>query len=349
MSIIGNDDRQASGYANVVYGKTGINDFTGALISNDLVATMDVSNDTNAIININGINISATKVYADVYNKLALYQLQTTTSVKPLTPGVNSQQYLNLGTTLVSFDEHNKQSSQKTSYNNSAKLEKQFIEGSYYYTYTKLTYTNDIKELTPSGSNGSPILNQKGELVGFHHYSTADNRYPETQYNFGIAIDDNFKSVIIEYDLKVNSSTANNTEYTNSFGNRSTIHRYIDTERSTHVYTTSVGAINDFGNDSPRFRLEGQITDGNGDSNDQTVYEFYGKDASNFFYTTSEYERDIIKDNPGYTYNGAVFGIEDDSMYRLYDFNGSRHFITDSYVEAQALVAQSGYVIEGFL
>lgn len=326
MTIFGIDERLPSNYNNVFKGTSWLGNFTGALISNDLVlsASHVVNNYLNTTVSFNtteGI-IFGKAVYLDNYNDIAIFQLnKTLRKIKPLGLNVASQQFLQLDTSLVGF--HGDQKSQtKSSTKNIS------VVGN---TKDVLQYDLDAYP----GSSGGPLLDYRNNIIGINTSQYADT-------NEGAKVTRDLVSTIVNYDNKKNGVSSIKNK---NLLDKTDITRVLDTKTNAHLYTNDEEVIDDLIGDK-RFVLE----DNWKLDNRKDVYEFYSSKTGDFFYTSDYYEMLYVDEAiPEYKNNGIVFGVEDNTIHRLYNPTAGLHFYTDDYKEALYAVEHYNYEIEGML
>lgn len=323
MTIFGKDDRKVSNIPNVLKGTSPKGNFTGALVSNDLILTAAhvIGYGGKTFFETIQGNIEAYVVYENNIDDVALYQLKQKVSIEPLKLKIPTQQLLNLGTTLVGYHADKPGQSSITDYNTN-----------YFKEYDEITYTLDAYK----GSSGGPLLDYKGRIIGVNHSQSFDS-------NYGTSISYKLINIIKSFDSKKNgpSKIVNNKPLLDN----NDIVRILDKSSVTHMYTSDINLVEDLKLDS-RFVIEDVWK---GDT-EKDVYSFHNSKTNNWFYTSDYMEMLYVSDNlPDYFENGRVFGVEDNTIHRLYNPESGHHFYTDSLEENNYVIANLGYRNEGFL
>lgn len=323
MTIFGIDNRTPSQYNNIFKGTSWLGNFSGVLVSNDLVlsASHVVKHYINTTVSFNTLEgkVLGTAVYIDRYNDIVLFQLnKVLTKTQPLKLNVASQQLLNIESSLVGFHGDTKEQT-KVSDKNTRLVQ------------SELQYTLDAYK----GSSGGPILDYKNRVVGIN-----SSEYNDT--NVGSRITYDLINTIRSFDNKKNGPSKLNNQ---PLLNKTDITRILDTKTGAHLYTGDAEVIQDLTGDS-RFRFE----DNWKDSKENDVYEFYNSATGDFFYTSNYTEMLYVDEYiPQYENNGRVFGVEDNTIHRLYNSHNGMHFYTDDFKEAIYATEHYGFHIEGFL
>lgn len=340
MGLIGTDERVPSNLPQILYARATNSQFTGILISKDLVLTVShgvysfepsarsgrepyygtatfQSGDLNPV--------EGSVVYLDKQKDIALFQLKEPIEVEPLKLNVASQTTLFQDTSLVSYpaDYLGEQQLATADFLNVVDDE--------------LQYTFD----TYAGSSGGAIIDMNGEVVGVHQ-----KWIPSWDLNAGERVDNDLIDLANYYDSLEGPI---NLHDINLEGLSENLHRFLNTENYTHLYTADLNVIEDlYKNDS--FIEESINVEITMEHYTNYVYEFYNHATKSFFYTKDYRERLWIEDNlEHFQYNDKTFGVADNVMHRMYNPNTGTHFFTDSEIEADHIVANLGYVSEGFL
>jgi hypothetical protein len=326
MTIFGTDERTPSNNKSVFKGTSDNGNFSGALVSDDLVlsaAHVKKGGEKIYFETTEGV-IEGKPVYSDIRDDIMLFQLvKQVKTITPLEIYSPTKDLLSKGTTLIGFHADIKGQSSSTEYNTQIVSD----DGK------ELLYKHDAYR----GSSGGPLLDYLGRLIGIN--------YLETYWaNYGTAIDSKLIEKIRYYDSLVGGKSKIKLENTPLLEDDD-ITRIYDSETHTHFYTSDTSLLKELTNDS-RFVVEDKWVD-NGEND---VYELYNSKSGDYLYTSDQNEIEKVSENlPDYKLNGAVFGVEDDTIHRLYNPTSGQHFYTDSKEEHDNVIANLGFVDEGYL
>jgi hypothetical protein len=324
MTIFGIDDRTSSNNKAVFKGTSINGNFSGALVSKDLVlsAAHVKKGGEKFFFETSEGTIEGKPVYWDIRDDIMLFQLEKQVkTIVPLELYTPTQETLKLGTTLIGFHADLPGQSSSTDY------------------YTQIV-SDDGKELLYKhdayrGSSGGPLLDYQGRLIGINHLETS-------WANYGTAITKELIEKITYYDNLVGGTTIKTD--TPILGD-SDIIRLLDKKTKAHIYTSDPTQFQELISDS-RYVIEDKWLDtGEGD-----VYLLYNSESGDYLYTSDLNEVDKVPDIlPDYQLFGKVFGVEDNTIHRLYDPETGLHFYTDDIGERDSVIANLGYVSEGYL
>jgi hypothetical protein len=304
------DQRIFSNYANVFKGISSKGQFSGVLITNDLVLT--VAHSTNYLYNsatftspFSNEEYKGKAVYLNNYNDIGIYQLDNSIfnivpvkySLDTLATRYNYDYVKLIG---YSKDHVGKQSEVFSNSKNNI-----FIDD---YNDT-LFYDLDALR----GSSGGGLFDEDNNLIGINTHETEI-------YNYGSSLTEDLLSTIEELDKLYNYSNSKN------------INRYFIKENGAHFYTTENLNNNNL-------ILEDSFVQNNNVSDNKTVYELLNKNTGSYLYTSSLYEIEVVKTTlDEFDLTGNLFQLDNTQIiYRLFNPNTGHHFYTDDENEAQFL------------
>lgn len=333
MGLIGTDERVLSLVPQVLYARSIFGRFTGALISQDLVLSVAhgvtspfhlTSTTTNVDFKTGDLRtkVSGQVVYVDRRLDISLIQLNKPLDLEPLNLNSASQTTLYQDKSLIGFpaDLGDNQYTATTDFIN--------IVGD------NLQYKFD----TFGGSSGSPVLDFNGEIVAVHK-----QWHPWGNINAGTKIDNDIINLVNHYDALKGPV---NYHEPNAEGLSENLHRFLNTENHTHMYTADLNVVEDVRKNSNWVE---EYIDVEVDIKEH-VYEFFNHITKSFFYTKNDNEKSWIEDNlDHFEYNDKTFGVADNTMYRMYNPTTGTHFFTESEHEAEYIIANLNYTNEGFL
>lgn len=307
------DQRTFSNYYNVLKGISNLGQFSGVLITNDLILTIAHSN--NSLYNsatftstFSNKEYKGQAVYLDDYNDIGIYQLDSPIfNIAPVNysldslPTRSNYNYVK----LVGYhkDHLGKQSEVYSTQNNNISIDD--------YSDT-LFYDLDALK----GSSGGGLFDEDNNLIGINTHET-------DLYNYGSSLTKDLLNTIKELDSLYN--------YVNVENNLN-INRYLIKENGAHFYTTQ-----QFNNEE--LFLEDTFIQNDDLSDDKTVYELVNKNTGSYLYTSSLYEIQVVEATLNeFDLTGNSFTLDNSKIiYRLFNSESGHHFYTDDKNEAQAL------------
>ena len=326
MAIFGSDDRTISHFPNVFRGKGSKGNFTGFLVSNDLVLTVKHALPGRGFsFETPEGSIKARNVYAHPSQDYALFQLDRPLSaVAPLALDKPDAALLKLGTTLVGY--HADFPGQTESFSRSGDL-----------GWWDVYYEHDAFR----GSSGGPLLDFRGVAVGVNYAESGTGRY-----NMAVQVSDAMLEQVAHYDGLVGEASYDFVLEETDFDTPE-VARFLNLENHSHFYTSDEETIRDLASSDQFVREHSSILD-NGEAN---VHVFYVHPTNSFFYTSSKWEAGVImRDLDHYELvESDAFGVDDKTVHRLYNPINGAHFFTESDFEAAHVEEHLGFVNEGFL
>lgn len=318
--IIDLDNRVRSSVPSVLHGSSSKGNFTGSLISPDLVLGSGHTVSGHSI-KFNGTN--ATVVYKDSLLDIALYQLRNPiTNIEPLAIKKPSQILLNLYNTAVGFS--------KDILGQSADSNE----------YTNIVFNQLQTKLDAiQGASGGPIIDYSNNIVG-----VISREVSMRNINVADSITDDIINAVNYFDSIEGPSIQHSI---NQVEDTLEIKRFLNVENYRHYYTTDETEIYDLQNDDRFIEERSTMLDTEGFD----LYKLWNTKTESYFYTSDVTEYVYINKNLDHFENfyEDSFSVEENTLHRLYQpSTGYHHFTTDSN-EAAYIEEHLGYVNEGFV
>lgn len=310
------DQRKLSNVAYVLKGESRLGQFSGVLISNDLILTVAHSinylEDGASFYSVNNDIYKGQAVYLDEYEDVAIFQLNKKSEIKPATLELLTEENFNKYISLIGYhkDFVGKQSIVTATDSNNVSFTEE--DNALYY---------DLDAL--QGSSGGALINNNGNLIGIN-----TSQYSNT--NAGTSLSQELLMTIHELDVLENYKPIIND------GDDVDIHRFLNVKEGSHFYTRDAEVINDLYNNS-NFKFENIIN--NDDTTGQkVVYELYNKENNSYLYTSNLYEIEVVEATlDEFDLTGVQFSMSTDlTIYRLFNPETGNHFYTDNFNEARA-------------
>ena len=308
--IIDSDNRIPSTLDAVLQGTSSKGNFSGTLISPNLVLGSGHTTDGGDI-KFNGIN--ATVIYKHSFLDIALYKLnRLINNIEPLKIAIPTQLSLNLGNKAVGFSADFKgRSEDDNEFTNIVRTQLQ----------TKL----DIFR----GASGGPVLNYQNKVVG-----VISKEIPSREINIADSID---PAILEEVDLDIVEPVEDTLD----------IKRFLNTETIKHYYTTDEQEIAELLADERFVEERSTLIDTNEFDlykfwNTKTESYFYTRDIKEYVHIKKNLDHFV-------DYWEDSFSIEEDTLHRLYEPSRGYHFYTSDSNEAEYIEEYLGYVNEGFV
>lgn len=306
------DQRTFSNYYNVFKGISNLGQFSGVLVTNDLVLTVAHStnylqNSATFISTFSNKEYRGQAVYLDEYNDFAIYQLDN--PIYNITPVKYSLETLASKANydyvkLIGFhkDHLGKQTEVVSTINSDIFIDD--INNTLFY---------DLDAVR--GSSGGGLFDEDNNLIGI-------NNHESDFYNYGSSLTKDLLSIIKELD-----GLHNYLEPTNN-----NINRYFIKENGAHFYTTDILNTKDL-------ILEDTFIQNEDFLDNKTVYELVNKETGSYLYTSSLYEIQIVEAKlDEFDLTGNSFQLDNSQIiYRLFNPENGHHFYTQDKSEAQSL------------
>ena len=324
MAIFGSDDRTISNYANIFQGRGSKGNFTGFLVSDDLVLTVKHALPGRGFsFETPEGSIKARNVYAHPSQDYALFQLEKPLrTVTPLALDKPDRALLKLGTTLVGY--HADFPGQTESTERDSRL-----------AWGDIHYEHDAFR----GSSGGPLLDFRGVAIGVNYAAT-------NGYNMAVSVSNEMLEQVAHYDGLVGEASYDFALEETDFDTPE-VARFLNLENHSHFYTSDEETIRDLASSDQFVREHSSILDnGEGD-----VHVFYVHPTRSFFYTSDYNEvAYVLRELDHYELvDSSAFGVDDEQVHRLYNPINGAHFFTESDFEATWVEENLGFVNEGFL
>jgi hypothetical protein len=309
------DQRTFSNYYNVFKGISNLGQFSGVLVTNDLVLT--VAHSTNYLQSsatftstFSNKEYKGQAVYLDEYNDFGIYQLDNPIyniapvhySLETLATKANYD-YVK----LIGFhkDHLGKQTEVASTVNNDISIDD--INNTLFY---------DLDAVR--GSSGGGLFDENNNLIGI-------NCHQSTNYNYGSSLTADLLETIKEFDLLYNYVNPEDTK---------NINRYSIKKNGAHFYTTEI--LN-----TQELLLEDTFIQNEDPSDNKIVYELVNKETGSYLYTSSLYEIEVVERTLSeFDLTGNTFQLDNSqTIYRLFNPENGHHFYTQDKSEAQSLDA----------